>query len=457
MALYRTVRAILRFILGLFFRRVAVVGDEQTPVDGDGAVIFAGNHPNSLIDPALIIAFSNRIVHFAAKDVLFESALLRPILLALGAVPIARKKDHNDGKLDNAGAFDRLFTVLAGGRAIGIFPEGISHDLSQLQPMKTGAARIAFGVAKKFRDTKVRIVPSGLNYGRPKRFRSSVLVQFGAPIEIDESWLRRHDEDDRKAVRELTDLIEGHMRALTVNADDWQTIRVLDALRRIYQPPGISLEARVELSRRFNAEYPKVAAQPEVKVLYAAVADYQARLDAIGLRDSDLLRDFSVAEIFARFYVQVGRIVLWLPLGVPGFALHAPLAMLVSWLGVRFSPRKDVIGTSKLVAGFVLALLIYLAVGVLTMQLYDWQIAALVTAGLPASGYATLRILERYVSARGVFISTLRFARFRQEVANLRRERSRLEYAVITAVETLLPDNIDPLFLNAGKARIGAS
>jgi len=32
-------------------------GLEHVPLEGQGPVLFAGNHPNSLLDPALIIAF----------------------------------------------------------------------------------------------------------------------------------------------------------------------------------------------------------------------------------------------------------------------------------------------------------------------------------------------------------------------------------------------------------------
>jgi len=459
--LYRFVARSLRFCLGVFFRRVQKVGEHHVPVEGEGAIIFAGNHPNSLIDPALIIAFCGRIVHFAAKDVLFRSALLRPVLLALGAVPIARKKDHADkaaaGGLDNRGAFDRLFEVLAGGRAVGIFPEGISHDRSEVQPIKTGAARIAFGVAEQHPGTEVLVIPTGLNYARPKRFRSSVLVQFGQPIAIDAAWQARHRQFPRQAVRELTDLIETRIRGLTVNADDWQTIRCLDAVRRIYQPPGISYEARVELSRRFNDGYKKVAQLPEVRAIYDAVSHYQDRLDAIGLTDRDLKRSFSATEIFARFYRNVLRVVLWLPLAAPGSLVHIPLALAIRFFGVTLSPRKDVIGTSKLVGGLALVLATYAAIGALAFWLGGVTAAVVTGLLLPLSGLATIRVIERYANARSLGLATLSFLRFRAEVADLRRERARLEAAVIEAVDRFRPDDLEPLFLDAGKARIGSS
>ena len=143
-AIYRLFRALLQVATAVFFRRIEVVGLEHVP--SSGPVIFCGNHPNSLLDPALIVTTCGRTVRFAAKDVLFRSRLLRVILNAFGAIPVQRSKDHKGKTLDNSSAFERLFAVLASGETMGIFPEGISHDEAQLSRLKTGAARIAQGV-----------------------------------------------------------------------------------------------------------------------------------------------------------------------------------------------------------------------------------------------------------------------------------------------------------------------
>jgi len=455
--LYRLVRWFVRWCLSIFFRQIEVVGEEHIPAEGEGAVVFAGNHPNSLIDPALVIAFSGRIVHFAAKDVLFRSAAFRPILAALGAVPVRRRMDHPDGKLDNASMFDQLFEVLAGGRAVGIFPEGISHDASQLAPLKTGAARIAAGVASRHPDCKVRIIPVGLNYGRRRHFRSSVLIRFGEPIELDEATLERHEDDPRAECRAITEQIDLSLRGLTINAEDWQTIRLLDTARRLYQPKGASLEARVELAQRFTNAYRDVADADDVRQAMGALALYDARLSLVGMRDRDLRRSFRTRDILARFYLNVVRVILWMPLAVPGFVLHAPLAIAARWLGWNLSPRKDVIATSKLVAGFALLALCYLFLIAVVAVFIGPLVALLLAPLLPLSGYATLRVLERYAAARSLTLSTLRFVRFRDEVRALRTERERLRRQVIDVVRRHLPDDMAPLFLDQALDSVGIS
>ena len=193
---YRILAWFLRVVTRVFFRQIEVVGLEHVPKTGP--VLFAGNHPNSLIDPILIITTCGRKVHFAAKDSLFKGRIMRLLLNGLGAVPVARKVEVDGGSArDPAGpardasemgkvndaAFDHMFGVMQQGGTIGIFPEGISHDEAQLAKLKTGAARLALGGAARI-GQPVTIVPCGLTFIHPKRFRSRVLVQYGAPLAI---------------------------------------------------------------------------------------------------------------------------------------------------------------------------------------------------------------------------------------------------------------------------------
>lgn len=449
MLVYRMLRRLLRLLIEIFYRQVEVVGLEHVPAEGEGPVIFAGNHPNSLLDPALIIAYCGRVVHFAAKDVLFRSRLLRPVLRHLGAVPVARRSDHGDGPLDNQGTFDALFGVLAQGRAMGIFPEGLSHDEAQLQRLKTGAARIALGVAAKHGEAlRVRVVPCGLTYVRRKRFRTRVLLQFGPAIEIDAA--RRaafaQPEGERAAVRTLTAELDESIRALTVNAADWDTLRVLDGVRRLYQPRGITLQQRIELARRMNAVYPRIKDDPAAAALYGRVAEYLARLRALSLSDRDLRRTIGGGELLLRLLRHLVLLVVYLPLSLPGAILHLPLGLAIGHAGLWFAPRKDVIATTKFVLGlFLVALSFVLIIGAV-----GWRFGAAAALGaavlLPLSGHATLRVLER----GGALLRGLRTLRgllfLRQELAALRAERERLEAEVAAAVERYRPADMKPLF-----------
>lgn len=448
---YRILAWFLRVVTRVFFRQVEIVGLENIPPTGP--VLFAGNHPNSLIDPILIITTCGRKVHFAAKDSLFKGRLMRMLLNGLGAVPVARKVEADGGSArDPAGpardasemgkvndvAFDHMFGVMQAGGTIGIFPEGISHDEAQLSKLKTGAARLALGGAARI-GGPVTIVPCGLTFIHPKRFRSRVLVQYGAPLAIAPSA-----EPD--AVKRVTGEIEAALRRLTINAPDWETVRALDTVRRLYQPQEISIEERVELARRFNTYYASVAANPAVLDLMARVRSYQDKLDELGLTDRELARDLSKLEVAGRMLRHLVLVVFWLPLCLPGAPLHLPTVAFARIAGPRLTPRKDVIATTKMLVGMLLVLLSY---GVVVGLLW-WKVglgAAIAAATiLPLSGWATLRVLDRLRLVRRAFGVLARRLRFREEVRALRAERVRLSEDVIRIVTQVKPAELVPLF-----------
>ncbi|HLL23882.1 MAG TPA: 1-acyl-sn-glycerol-3-phosphate acyltransferase, partial [Kofleriaceae bacterium] len=448
---YRVLAWFLRLVTRVFFRQVEVVGLENIP---PGAVLFAGNHPNSLIDPMLIITTCGRRVHFAAKDALFKGRIMRVLLRGLGAVPVARKVEHDGhgasppataaprdsadmGRVNDA-AFTHMFDVLANGGAIGIFPEGLSHDESHLAKLKTGAARLALGGAAAA-GRSIAVVPCGLTFIHPKRFRSRVLVQYGPPLEIGA-------RSEPEAVQEVTDDIDAALRRLTINAPDWETVRALDTVRRLYQPQEISIEDRIELARRFNTYYAAVAAAPEVVSLMARVRAYQDKLDELGVSDRELAMDLSKREVTVRMMRHLVLVAWWLPLCLPGAPLHLPTVAFARMAGPRLTPRKDVIATTKMLVGMLLVLGSYAAaVAVLGWQLGVWfAIGAAIV--LPLSGWATLRVLDRLRLVRRAFGVLARRLRFRSEVHALRAERATLAADVIRIVTAVKPHDLEALF-----------
>ncbi len=73
---YRVVRALVRVLLWLFYRRIDVVGRERIPESG--GVIIAANHHNALVDAMLVIVTVPRAVTVLAKAPLFRHPLIGP-------------------------------------------------------------------------------------------------------------------------------------------------------------------------------------------------------------------------------------------------------------------------------------------------------------------------------------------------------------------------------------------
>ena len=80
-------------------------------------------------------------MRFLAKSTLFKGAF-GPLMRAAGAIPVYRRQDAADVQR-NAESFAAVDAALAGAEAVCIFPEGISHSSGMLEPLRTGAARMA--------------------------------------------------------------------------------------------------------------------------------------------------------------------------------------------------------------------------------------------------------------------------------------------------------------------------
>ena len=357
----RLIISLTHVITNSFFRRIDVVGEENIPATGP--VIFAGNHPNALMDGWLLTARCGRWpIHFMANAKLWKYKLLGRLLDATGAVPVQRREEH-DGNVDNSAAFDKLYEVIEAGHCMGVFPEGVSHTESQLSKLKTGTARIALAVAAR-RKVVVTIIPCGLNYIHRHRFRSQVSIEFGEPIVIDSAWLDRFAADERECVRELTDQLAAALMSVTLNAPDWSTLRFIQAARRLYKPSGAKLTPSqyMELNRRFVASHIKHGKEPEMLAFQAEVEDYQARLEVLGLKDYQLRKKVSVAKAFRRLVARSLTLMLLLPIAIPGALLHLPVAWVAAVVGERFSYEEDDVATLKVFASITLLPLLYLVV-----------------------------------------------------------------------------------------------
>ena len=209
----RALRGVSRAGLFVFFRARDVAGLENVPAEGP--VLLVSNHTNAFVDALVVAAAVRRRVTLTAKSTLFGQPVLRSILRGIGAIPMHRRQDRDQGADPSANveALAECRRRLALGEALCIFPEGVSHSDPSLRPLRTGAARIALDFVQG-ESRSLAIVPVGLHYEAKERFRSAVSARFGEAIDT-ASWLERHPG---AGARELTAEIETRLRALTVNA-----------------------------------------------------------------------------------------------------------------------------------------------------------------------------------------------------------------------------------------------
>lgn len=442
---HRIIISLIRVVANTFFRRIDVVGIANVP--DEGPVIFAGNHPNALMDGFLLIAKCGRWpLHFMANAKLWNYRLLVPILSATGAIPVFPREEHGPA-VDNSSAFKKLSEVIERGNCMGIFPEGISHVESQLVKLKTGAARIALSVTARGK-ADVVIVPCGLNYIHRHRFRSQVLIEFGSPIEIDDRWIQNYRDNEQETVRDLTATLAEALRSVTLNAPDWSTLQFAQTSRRLYKPASAKLNPGdyFELSRRFVDRIVASSDDPELLAFRKEVEDYQSRLELLGLKDHQLRNPITAGYALSKVILRSLHMLVLLPLAIPGALLHLPVGWVAATVGERFSYEKDDVATLKVFATILLLPVLYSIIAVFVGINFGlwWAIAAM--AALTFSFFASVRLIEAEAGLLYSMLSLMRLARVGSDLDELRETRAQLVTKVRALANRLADPDLPPMF-----------
>lgn len=195
------------------YRKIEFLGDFPK----DGAVIFAPNHANALMDALAILTLSDGPTVFVARADIFRKKTVRDILTFLKILPINRIRDGVESLKENDGITAQCIDCLRDKVPFCILPEGTHRTQHSLLPLRKGIARIAFGTYEVVKDEMpVYIVPVGLEYEDFYRFRSTLLVNTGKPILL-QDFIREHEGlDEQQLMRQLLLLLEERMKETIV-------------------------------------------------------------------------------------------------------------------------------------------------------------------------------------------------------------------------------------------------
>jgi 1-acyl-sn-glycerol-3-phosphate acyltransferase len=424
----RLVYIVFGITLALFFRRIELVNADNLPLKS--GLIFVSNHPNALIDPALVFVALPRRIAFLAKSTLFKIPLFGFLIRIVGALPLYRQQDAGADVSRNQETFSVARELLKSGGAIAIFPEGVSHNSPKLLPLKTGAARIALGtvsVGKNPASLDLQIVPVGLFYTNKTTFRSEALLHFGKPFRVLPIELDADGQPPKDAVRDLTAKIENALREVTFNAESESEIAVARIAEEVFtsttEPENLA--DRLEFLQKFVAE---PATETDEK-LEKRLAEYDKKLDRLGIESEFLtLADFSKRFVLKHALIRSWYLILFAPLAIFGVILHFPAYQTGKFLAFLQTEKGDfdVVSTVKVFVNMILMPLTWLVFAVVLYFYFGWLAALLSIPFSFLCGYVALRSLEEIAELIGWFKAISLFFLQREKFLRLLAERRNL-------------------------------
>lgn len=374
-------------------------------------------------------------------------------------------------KVDQTEMYDAVFDRLKGGGAIGIFPEGGSHDRTELLPLKAGVAIMALGHLALHPGTGLKIVPCGMNYFHAHKFRSRAVIEFGTPLDVPEDLVELYRNGNKKqAVGTLLDIIHDSLVAVTVTSPDYDTLMLIQAVRRLYNPTGkkLPLSMVVELNRRLVKGYTHYKDDPRIISLKKSVISYNKQLQYLNLKDHqvEVARTHTWKVVLTLLY-RLGKLSV-LSIGVlPGLILFAPVFVAGKIISIKKSKEalaastvkiqaRDVVATWKLLVALALAPVLYTFY---TILLTWWTHYNRVRGYVPDYVPLWAVVLFGYILFPGITFAALRFGEVGMDIVKslrplivllspassnvivkLRERREKLSIEVTELINTLGPE-----------------
>ena len=373
----------VRFSVKLSYRSILQVGEENIPKDG--AIIFAPNHTNTLMDALVVLAYNCQPKVFVARADIFRNRKLAQIFTFLKIMPIMRQRDGISAVKKNQETIDKAVDVLKDRIPFCIFPEGTHQAKYSSLPLSKGIFRIAYQAHDLMADVPLYIVPVGIKYGDFFRFRSTIRMEFGKPINVGEFIAENAHMTPQEQTNVLKDLLTERLHSTIFhipNDEDYAaTYEVCNAVEP-FEMEKISHSGKhiLEVQHEANKQ-----ALKRIEALKESDPDNAQKLLELGKEASKLRKkkgiDTESASVQKPLLSRVARVLLTLitlPYSLPVSLLASPVAILCQFI---FTKLKDPAfrNSIRFVVNLVVWPLFVLIYAIIAFCLLPWTSALLAT------------------------------------------------------------------------------
>jgi glycerol-3-phosphate O-acyltransferase/dihydroxyacetone phosphate acyltransferase len=316
---YQFMKWYLGWMVKLHFKRVYSKGQKNAP-DGQPA-IFASNHPGGFMEPIILTTHLKQSMHFLVLGSYLRSKWLKWFFKALKMVPIYRRDITGNQTIEkNKSTFQFVNDALKQNAHILIFPEARTHFIYKRRPLKKGIVRMSWSFLKEKSHEVMYIVPVGVNFIWPSRFRSDLFIEIGEAIPLTET-----DGDENAWYREKLDIIGQRMSELMFDIQDEERHSATQDLVQMYHNDHSDKVDLVVKTYKHAPNYVRKIkgfvnridelGKAEFKGLQKELEDYNKLRKAKGLQDIIVKKSYPLGPLY------------WILLfvGLPFFLLGAVL------------------------------------------------------------------------------------------------------------------------------------
>ncbi|EUD68990.1 hypothetical protein C922_00681 [Plasmodium inui San Antonio 1] len=240
-------------------------------------------------------------------------------------------------KINQTEVYNLVTNSLKNGDTIGIFPEGGSHDRTNLLPLKPGVAIMTLcALADGVED--VSIIPVGLSYSKLYQLQGCVTLFYGNAIIISQDLCKDYNNNHRETISKVLSKIEEGMRSCMLTSKDHETSRCIELCVSLYTPERMTISKNKIYNnlQLFCKMFWKFGNSKEIQNLSYELKCYEKLLKANKIKDDEVwMLKQSTSAATLKFIEHICSLIFCVIFGMTFSLLWLPLVAISIYLAEK--------------------------------------------------------------------------------------------------------------------------